>query len=118
LRQAAKDLRGPLRGRGLTQGQALQTPVRRVPSVVVCGKFSKKTGHGKRWVKIKTTNQRAKTMNHPKLKMRGNEAAREQMLALFENDEALKNLRQKTVQEVMETEMNEALGACKGERTE
>jgi transposase-like protein len=56
-------------------------------------------------------------MNRPKLKMKGNEAAREQMLALFENDEAVKNLLQKTVQEVLETEMNEALGACKGERT-
>jgi transposase-like protein len=50
--------------------------------------------------------------------MKGNEVAREQMLALFENDEAVKNLRQKTVQEVLETEMNEAPGACKGERTE
>jgi transposase-like protein len=40
------------------------------------------------------------------------------MLALFENGEALKNLRQKTVQKVLETEMDEALGAGKGERTE
>jgi hypothetical protein len=30
-------------------------------------------------------------MNRPKLKMKTDEAAREQMLALFENDEAVKN---------------------------
>lgn len=70
------------------------------------------------WVKRKTTNQKTKTMNRPKLNMKGNEVAREQMLALFENDEAVRNLIQKTVQEVLEAEMDEALGAGKSERTD
>ena len=43
--------------------------------------------------------------------------SREQMLALLEGDDAIRALLEKTVQEVLEAEMDEALGAGRGERT-
>jgi putative transposase len=43
--------------------------------------------------------------------------SREQMLALLEGDDAIRTLLEKTVQEVLEAEMDEALGAGRGERT-
>lgn len=43
---------------------------------------------------------------------------REQMLALLQDDEAIKELLQTTIQTVLEAEMDEALGAGKGERND
>lgn len=43
--------------------------------------------------------------------------AREQMLALLQNDDGIRALLQATVQTVLEAEMDEALGASRGERT-
>lgn len=42
---------------------------------------------------------------------------REQLLALFQSDDAMRSVLQTMVQEVLEAEMDEALGASKGERT-
>jgi putative transposase len=58
-----------------------------------------------------------KTMTRPTKDMTKTKLTREQMLALFQDDEALRTLVQTTVQEVLEGEMEEALGAGKNERT-
>jgi hypothetical protein len=65
----------------------------------------------------KTTNER-KTMTRPTKDMTTKTMTREQLLALFQGDDALRRLLQTTVQEVLEAEMVEALGATKGERTD
>lgn len=57
-------------------------------------------------------------MNRPPKDMTKTKLTREQMLALFQDDEALRLLVQTTVQELLEAEMDEALGAGKGERTD
>jgi putative transposase len=67
-------------------------------------------------MKPKTTNE-GKTMTRPTKDMTNTIIAREQLLALLQEDQALKALLQATVQEVLEAEMDEALGAGKGERT-
>jgi putative transposase len=67
-------------------------------------------------MKPKTTDK-GEPMNRPTKDMKKTTLTREQMLALFEDDEALRTLVQTTVQEVLEAEMEEALGAAKGERT-
>src|SRR4051794_16870429 len=56
-------------------------------------------------------------MTRPSKDMTKMTITREQMLALFEDDGALRALLQTTVQEVLEAEMDESLGAGKGERT-
>ena len=56
-------------------------------------------------------------MTRPTKDMTKTKLTREQMLALFQDDEALRTLVQTTVQEVLEGEMDEALGAGKSERT-
>ena len=50
-------------------------------------------------------------MTRPTKDMTKTKLTREQMLALFQDDEALRTLVQTTVQEVLEGEMDEALGA-------
>ena len=56
-------------------------------------------------------------MKRPATDMTKTKLTREQMLALFKDDEALRTLLQTTVKEVREGEMDEALGAGKNERT-
>jgi putative transposase len=56
-------------------------------------------------------------MTRPKKEVVMNEDAREQMLALLQGDEAIKRLLETTIQNVLEAEMEEALGAGRGERT-
>src|SRR5215210_6337466 len=58
-----------------------------------------------------------KTMIRPTKDMTQTSFTREQLLALLEGDDALRRLLQTAVQEVLEAEMDEALGASKGERT-
>jgi putative transposase len=67
-------------------------------------------------LKPKTTNG-AKTMTRPTKDMTQTMISREHLLALLQGDDALRSLLQSTVQEVLEAEMDEALGAGKGERT-
>jgi transposase-like protein len=67
-------------------------------------------------LKPKTTNK-GNPMTRPTKDMTKTTITREQMLALLQEDEALRALLQATVQEVLEAEMDEALGAAKGERT-
>jgi transposase-like protein len=68
-------------------------------------------------LKPKTTNE-GKTMTRPAKDMTTKTTTREQLLALLQSDDALRRLLQTTVQEVLEAEMDEALGATKGERTD
>jgi putative transposase len=63
------------------------------------------------------TNNKGKAMTRPKPDNMTTKTTREQMLALFQDDEALRMLLETTVQQVLEAEMNEALGAGKSERT-
>lgn len=56
-------------------------------------------------------------MTRPTKDMTGTTITREHLLALLQGDDALRALLQTTVQEVLEAEMDEALGAGKGERT-
>ncbi len=56
-------------------------------------------------------------MTRPTKDMTKKKFSREQLLALFQDDEALRVLVQTAVQEVLEAEMEETLGASKGERT-
>lgn len=49
--------------------------------------------------------------------MTKNNVTREHLLALFEGDDAMRALLQTTIQEVLEAEMDETLGARRGERT-
>jgi putative transposase len=58
-----------------------------------------------------------KTTIRPIKDMTEKKTTREQMLALFEDDDAIRTLLQTTVQEVLEAEMDEALGAGRGERS-
>jgi hypothetical protein len=67
--------------------------------------------------KAKTTNE-GKPMTRPTKDMTKTTLTREQMLALFQDDDALRRLLQSTVQEILEGEMDEALGAGKGERND
>lgn len=67
-------------------------------------------------LKPKTTNG-AKTMTRPSKDMTQTTMTREHLLALLQGDDALRALLQTTVQEVLEAEMDEALGASKSERT-
>jgi putative transposase len=67
-------------------------------------------------LKPKTTNG-AKTMTRPAKDMTQTTISREHLLALLQGDDTLRALLQSTVQEVLEAEMDEALGAGKGERT-
>jgi len=57
-------------------------------------------------------------MTRPTKDMTKTTLTREQMLALFQDDDALRTLVQTTVQEILEGEMDEALGAGKGERND
>jgi len=57
-------------------------------------------------------------MNRPRQNDMTNKNAREQMLALLQEDEAMKLLLQSTIQATLEAEMEEALGAAKSERGE
>jgi putative transposase len=68
-------------------------------------------------MKPKTTEQR-KTMIRPTKDTTMNKNTREQMLALLQDDEAIKQLLQTTVQAALEAEMDEALGAGKSERSD
>lgn len=63
------------------------------------------------------TTHKVKTMTRPKQDPMKTQTTREQMLALFQNDDALRTLLETTVQQVLEAEMDEALGAGKSERT-
>jgi putative transposase len=56
-------------------------------------------------------------MTRPKKEVVMNEEAREHMLALLQGDEAIKRLLETTIQNVLEAEMEETLGAGRGERT-
>lgn len=56
-------------------------------------------------------------MTRPAKDMTQTTISREHLLALLQGDDALRALLQSTVQEVLEAEMDEALGAGKGERT-
>ena len=56
-------------------------------------------------------------MTRPKKEVVMNEDAREHMLALLQGDEAIKRLLETTIQNVLEAEMEETLGAGRGERT-
>lgn len=67
-------------------------------------------------LKPKTTNE-GKTMTRPNKDMTKTTTTREQLLALLQEDDAMWALLQTTVQEVLEAEMDEALGATKGKRT-
>lgn len=67
-------------------------------------------------LKPKTTNETT-TMTRPAKQMTQTTISREHLLALLQGDDALRALLQSTVQEVLEAEMDEALGAGKGERT-
>lgn len=58
-----------------------------------------------------------KTTIRPTKDMNEKINSREQMLALLAGDDAIRALLEKTVQEVLEAEMEEALGAGRGERT-
>lgn len=58
-----------------------------------------------------------KTTIRPTKDMTEKTNSREQMLALLQDDEAIRALLQTTVQEVLEAEMDAALGAERGERT-
>ena len=58
-----------------------------------------------------------KTTIRPTKDMTQSTITREQLLALLQGDDALRTLLQTTVQEVLEAEMDDALGAVKGERT-
>jgi transposase-like protein len=53
-------------------------------------------------------------MTRPKKEVVMNEDAREHMLALLQEDEAIKKLLETTIQTVLEAEMEEALGADAG----
>jgi putative transposase len=68
-------------------------------------------------MKPKTTEQR-KTMIRPTKDTTMTKHTREQMLALLQDDEAIKELLQTTIQAALEAEMDEALGAGKGERSD
>ena len=57
-------------------------------------------------------------MNRPKKDIMMSMNTREQMLALLQDDEAIKQLLQTTIQAALEAEMDEALGAGKGERSD
>ena len=57
-------------------------------------------------------------MNRPTKDMTKTTTTREQLLALLTGDDALRALLETTVQEVLEAEMDEALGAAKGARTD
>ena len=57
-----------------------------------------------------------KTTIRPTKDMTDNDNSREQMLALLQGDDAIRALLQTTVQEVLEAEMDLALGAERGER--
>jgi putative transposase len=67
-------------------------------------------------LKPKTTKE-TKTMTRPTKEMTQTMISREHLLALLQGDDALRALLQTTVQEVLEAEMDETLGAGKGERT-
>ena len=56
-------------------------------------------------------------MTRPHKDMTKNTNTREQLLALLSGDDALRTLLETTVQEVLEAEMDETLGAGKGDRT-
>ena len=56
-------------------------------------------------------------MTRPTKHMTKTMTTREQMLALLTGDDALRALLETTVQEVLEAEMDEALGVGKGERS-
>lgn len=67
-------------------------------------------------MKAKTTNK-GNSMIRPKQDTTMMTTTREQMLALFKSDDALRALLETTVQQVLEAEMDEAIGASKSERT-
>jgi hypothetical protein len=68
-------------------------------------------------MKPKTTEQ-MKTTIRPTKDTTITKHTREQTLALLQDDEAIKELPQTTIQPVLEAEMDEALGAGKGERND
>jgi hypothetical protein len=68
-------------------------------------------------MKPKTTEQR-KTMIRPTKDTTMTKHTREQMLALLQDDEAIKELLQTTIQTALEAEMDEGLDAGKGERSD
>jgi putative transposase len=68
------------------------------------------------WVlKPKTTNER-KTMTRPTKDLTEMKLTREHLLGLLQSDDAIRALLETTVQQVLEAEMEEALGAPKSER--
>ena len=67
-------------------------------------------------MKPKTTDK-GKAMTRPKEDNTMMKNTREQMLALLQSDDALRALLETTVQQVLEVEMDEAIGASKSERT-
>jgi putative transposase len=67
-------------------------------------------------MKPKTTDK-GKAMTRPKEDNTMMKTTRERMLALLQSDDALRALLETTVQQVLEVEMDEAIGASKSERT-
>ena len=67
-------------------------------------------------MKAKITNK-GNSMIRPKQDTTMMTTTRAQMLALFKSDDALRALLETTVQQVLEAEMDEAIGASKSERT-
>jgi putative transposase len=67
-------------------------------------------------MKQKTTNER-KTMTRPTKDLNEMKLTREQLLGLLQSDDAIRALLETTVQQVLEAEMEETLGATKSERT-
>jgi hypothetical protein len=65
------------------------------------------------WVRKPTTTNEGKTMTRPTKDMTKTKLTREQMLALFQDDEALRTLVQTTVQEVLEGEMDKRSARAK-----
>jgi len=67
-------------------------------------------------MKPKTTNER-KTMTRPTKDLTEMKMTREQLLGLLQSDDAIRALLETTVQQVLEAEMEDTLGATKSERT-
>jgi len=87
---------------------------------VVSSGFSKMTDHGKWFGALSQNNNEGKRPCPARWRMKDvtkTGITREQLLALLQGGEALRALLQATVQEVLEAEMHEALGATKGERS-
>lgn len=67
-------------------------------------------------MKPKTTNERS-TMTRPNKDLTEMKLTREHLLGLLQSDDAIRALLETTVQQVLEAEMEDTLGATKSERT-